>query len=335
MVDEIEPGTAWLQQGGGGLVQLSQREVQEATAVAAASGTPEAVKRRIAVILCAAEPAMTFGDVAERSGQSAKTVRVIVRRYREQGLAGLYRPGRKVMAATTALDAEISTIMHTPPPLGGRWSLRTLAAVLGHPKSTVARHCVALGVDLNPARRTKLAPLPTYDCIIGFMNDPPVYAIALQLSTGASRSQAAVPIAAVVAALDVAVVARTLDLPRHRTHETLRAFVTAIRTDTERLPASVFVAGYRASHGRDVVRDAQNTTGGALVTVRAVSFDSGMRNLARIVGSMGHRADGRCPERFGKLLINRIRAAGEAARERGVCVFWVHKSKQSAGGASL
>jgi transposase/transposase-like protein len=149
------------------------------------SSLPAGLVRRAEIILRSADGA-THQAVAEAVGVSLPVVGHWRRRYRAQGLAGLYdapRPGRP----RTHDEEEVAQLLRTV--LGARsedatqWSVRLVAASTGISKSTVQRYFSLFGVQPHRTKHFKLSTDPFFvekvRDIVGLYLNPPDNALVL------------------------------------------------------------------------------------------------------------------------------------------------------------
>ncbi|GGI98737.1 hypothetical protein GCM10011581_39900 [Saccharopolyspora subtropica] len=138
-------------------------------------------------IVLACEQEVTNTAVAERLGVSVDTVRTWRSRFvaeRLNGLAERPRPGRpSAISDDTIAQVLVRTL--SPPPIGRRWSTRSMAEAVGLSQSTVSRIWRTYRIRPRPghsalcpgAART-LLPLKIRD-VVGLFLDPPARVLAV------------------------------------------------------------------------------------------------------------------------------------------------------------
>jgi len=168
--------------------ELSLSPVDRATLErhAASRSLPHGLVRRAQIILLSAE-GVPNATIAARVGLSAPAVNHWRRRYRAQGLAGLYdapRSGRPREHDDERVAQLLRTVLRSAPPDGGtHWSVRTVAAKTRISKSTVQRYFRLFGVQPHRTRTFKLSPDPFFvekvRDIVGLYLNPPDNALVL------------------------------------------------------------------------------------------------------------------------------------------------------------
>jgi putative transposase len=146
---------------------------------------PQSLARRAQIILLAAD-GMSNTTIARRIGLSRPTVGLWRKRFRQQGLVGLYdelRPGGPRSIGDEQILALIRQTLETKPNDGTHWSCRSLAAATGLSKSTVHRTWKAFGLQPHRQKHFTLSPDPFFvekvRDIAGLYLDPPDKALVL------------------------------------------------------------------------------------------------------------------------------------------------------------
>src|SRR2546428_8242240 len=235
---------------------LAPPERAELESFARSRALPAGLVRRAQMLLLSAD-AVTNPAIAERFATSVSLVSLWRRRYRDQGLAGLYgevRPGRP----RTHDDDQIATLLkqtlETRPRDATQWTVRALSATTGISKSSVHRYLTLFGVQPHRQRGFKLSTDPFFveklRDVVGLYLNPPDHALVLSVDEKSQvqaleRTQPGLPLGlgyvqgithdyyrhgttTLFAALDVA--AGTVlhqCKPRHR-HQEFLAFLTQI-----------------------------------------------------------------------------------------------------------
>jgi transposase len=143
------------------------------------------VQRAEMVLLCA--DGLDNGTVADMVGVTRQTVGKWRKRFRTQGLMGLYdeaRPGRPRSIEEERVMELLYTTLHAKPPgEGDRWSVRTAAEEADLSKSTVQRVWSAFGVQPHRQKHFKLSTDPFFVekvlDITGLYLHPPDHAMVL------------------------------------------------------------------------------------------------------------------------------------------------------------
>jgi transposase len=143
------------------------------------------VRRAEIVLLCA--QGLDHGTIAEMVGTSRQTVGLWRRRFRQQGLMGLYderRPGRPRSIEDERIMELLQKTLHAKPSdESTHWSCRTLAEETGLSKSTVQRVWAAFGIQPQRQKHFKLSTDPFFVekviDITGLYLNPPEHAMVL------------------------------------------------------------------------------------------------------------------------------------------------------------
>jgi len=143
------------------------------------------VRRAEIVLLCA--QGLDHGTIAEMVGTTRQTVGLWRRRFRQQGLMGLYderRPGRpRSIEDERIMELLQKTLRSKPSDESTHWSCRTLAEETGLSKSTVQRVWAAFGIQPQRQKHFKLSTDPFFVekviDITGLYLNPPEHAMVL------------------------------------------------------------------------------------------------------------------------------------------------------------
>lgn len=143
------------------------------------------VRRSQIVLLCA--DGLTNSQVADRLGTSRQTVGKWRKRFRTQGLMGLYdeiRPGKPRSIEEEQVMSVLRTTLETEPPEGStHWTCRSMANQTGLSKSTVQRIWSAVGLQPHRQKYFKLSTDPFFAekviDIVGLYLNPPDTAMVL------------------------------------------------------------------------------------------------------------------------------------------------------------
>src|SRR3954447_19607447 len=166
-------------------IELTTAERAELEGLAGRRRTAQGLAKRARIVLAAAE-GRGKKAIARSLGADANTVGKWRRRFAQHRLDGLYDEPRSG-APRQIEDDEIAGIvrltLETTPPDATHWSLRSMAAAVGHAPSTV--HCLWKAFCLQPHRSDtfKLSTDPLFvekvRDIVGLYMAPPERAMAL------------------------------------------------------------------------------------------------------------------------------------------------------------
>jgi len=147
------------------------------------SRTGRAHDALIARVLLLLADGRTYREIAERTARSEPFISKWKRRFRADGLAGLYvrHAGRPADVLTPRLEARILNATRKPPTDGStHWSTRRLAKKLGVPHMTVARVWQKHGLQPHRMERYLASDDPAFEAkaadIIGLYLHPPQHA---------------------------------------------------------------------------------------------------------------------------------------------------------------
>jgi transposase len=145
------------------------------------SGRAEEVQRAKIILLLAS--GRSQWAVSRQLGCSINTVRLWLKRFEEERLAGLFsrHPGKVVSQQTAKLEAQILAAVQQKPKDGStHWSTRKLALALGTNHTRVARVLAKAGLQPHRLRRYLASDDPDFETkaadIIGLYLKPPVNA---------------------------------------------------------------------------------------------------------------------------------------------------------------
>jgi putative transposase len=166
-------------------LELSETERAQLTALAASRALPHGLVRRAQIILRSAA-----GEANKAIAASLRVSQPLVshwrRRYRAQGLAGLYdapRTGRPRTHDDDEVARMLRTVLQTRPKDATHWTVRGVATNTGISKSTVQRYFSLFGVQPHRTKSFKLSPDPFFvekvRDIVGLYLNPPDHALVL------------------------------------------------------------------------------------------------------------------------------------------------------------
>lgn len=166
-------------------IALASDERAQLRAISASRSLPAGLVRRARVILLSAE-GLANQEIAERVELSPAMVGHWRRRWRDQGLAGLYdapRSGRPRSHDDDAVAALLDTVLRSKPRNATHWSVRLAAEATGISKSTVQRYFALFGVQPHRTTSFKLSNDPVFvekvRDIVGLYLNPPDHALVL------------------------------------------------------------------------------------------------------------------------------------------------------------
>jgi putative transposase len=166
-------------------VELSEHVRRELQGWCRSRTLPAGLARRARLILLAAE-GLSNKAIAEKVGLSGAMVGVWRKRFRAQGLVGLYdepRPGGPRSIQDEQVAELIRQTLQTKPPDGTHWTCRSLAQHSGLSKSTVQRVWQAFGIQPHRQKHFKLSTDPYFvekvRDIVGLYLTPPDKALVL------------------------------------------------------------------------------------------------------------------------------------------------------------
>jgi transposase len=145
-------------------IELTAAERAELAGLAGRRRTAQGLARRARIVLAAAEGTENKA-IAQSLGADENTVGKWRRRFAERRLDGLYDEPRSGAPRRIA-DEEIAEIvrltLETTPPEATHWSLRSMAAAVGHAPSTVQRIWKAFCLQPHRSETFKLSTDPLF-----------------------------------------------------------------------------------------------------------------------------------------------------------------------------
>ena len=166
-------------------IELTVAERAELEGLAGRRRTAQGLARRARIVLAAAD-GMANKTIAQALGADENTVGKWRCRFAEQRLDGLYdepRPGAPRRIGDDAIAEMIRLTLETTPADATHWSLRALAAAVGHAPSTIHRIWRAFGLQPHRSETFKLSTDPLFvekvRDIVGLYLDPPERALVL------------------------------------------------------------------------------------------------------------------------------------------------------------
>ena len=166
-------------------IMLSAEERGELESLARRRATGQGLAQRARIVLAAAEGGNN-GLIAERLGLCRGTVGKWRERFAAHRLDGLHdepRPGAPRRIGDDVIADTIRRTLETRPPGATHWSLRSMAAAVGHAPSTIHRIWKAFGLQPHRAETFKLSADPLFvekvRDIVGLYLDPPDRAVVL------------------------------------------------------------------------------------------------------------------------------------------------------------
>jgi len=166
-------------------ITLSAAERRELEALARRRKTAQGLARRARIVLAAAD-GLENKAIVEKLGTNANTVGKWRRRFAELRLDGLHdepRPGAPRRIGDDEVAAVICRTLEETPPDATHWSLRSMAAAVGHAPSTIHRIWRAFGLQPHRSETFKLSKDPLFvdkvRDIVGLYLAPPDRALVL------------------------------------------------------------------------------------------------------------------------------------------------------------
>ena len=169
-------------------LSLSPRDREQLSTLAASRSLPHALVRRAQIILRSADGETNL-SIAAGLGVSVPLIGHWRKRYRTQGLAGLYdapRAGRPRTHDDERVATLLRTVLASPPTDGStHWSTRSVAQTTGISKSTVQRYFALFGVQPHRTTGFTLSTDPFFvekvRDIVGLYLNPPDAALVLSV----------------------------------------------------------------------------------------------------------------------------------------------------------
>lgn len=164
---------------------VSEAERAELESLARSRALPAGLVRRAKMILLSAD-GVSNTAIAQRFATSMALVSLWRRRYREQGVAGLYgevRPGRPRTHDDDRIASLLKKTLQARPSDATHWTVRALAQATRISKSSVHRYLALFGVQPHRSRSFKLSPDPFFiekvRDVVGLYLNPPDHALVL------------------------------------------------------------------------------------------------------------------------------------------------------------
>ena len=166
-------------------IELTVAERAELEGLAGRRRTAQGLARRARIVLAAGD-GMENKAIAQALAADENTVGKWRRRFAEQRVDGLYdepRPGAPRRIGDDAIAEMIRLTLETTPRDATHWSLRSMAAAVGHAPSTIHRIWRAFGLQPHRSETFKLSTDPLFvekvRDIVGLYLDPPERALVL------------------------------------------------------------------------------------------------------------------------------------------------------------
>ena len=166
-------------------IELTVAERAELEGLAGRRRTAQGLARRARMVLAAGD-GMENKAIAQALAADENTVGKWRRRFAEQRVDGLYdepRPGAPRRIGDDAIAEMIRLTLETTPRDATHWSLRSMAAAVGHAPSTIHRIWRAFGLQPHRSETFKLSTDPLFvekvRDIVGLYLDPPERALVL------------------------------------------------------------------------------------------------------------------------------------------------------------
>jgi transposase len=168
-------------------IELTPAERAELEGLAGRRRTAQGLARRARIVLAAAQ-GLENQAIARTIGADENTVGKWRRRFAERRLDGLHdepRPGAPRQIGDAEIAETIRLTLETTPPDATHWSLRSMAAAVGHAPSTIHGIWKAFCLQPHRAESFKLSSDPLFvekvRDIVGLYLAPPERAVVLCL----------------------------------------------------------------------------------------------------------------------------------------------------------
>jgi transposase len=168
-------------------IDLSVDERRALEGLAGRRRTAQGLARRARIVLLAAEGLENL-EICEELGVDANTAGKWRRRFAERRIDGLFdepRPGRPRAIGDAEIAETVRLTLETTPRGSTHWSLRSMAAAVGHAPSTIHRIWQAFGLQPHRVASFKLSKDPLFvekvRDIVGLYLAPPERALVLCL----------------------------------------------------------------------------------------------------------------------------------------------------------
>ncbi len=166
-------------------LEISAQTRAELEALSKSRSLPAGLVRRAKMVLWSVD-GLSNDQIAEHLRTSEPLVSLWRRRFREQGLAGLYgeaRPGRPRTHDDERIAALMRTTLRSKPRHATHWTIRALSEKTGISKSAVQRYLALFGVQPHRSRSFKLSTDPFFvdkvRDVVGLYLNPPEDALVL------------------------------------------------------------------------------------------------------------------------------------------------------------
>jgi transposase len=166
-------------------IELTAAERAELEGLASRRRTAQGLARRARIVLAAAA-GMENQVIARTVGADENTVGKWRRRFAERRIEGLRdepRPGAPRQIGDDEIAETIRLTLETTPPDATHWSLRSMAAAVGHAPSTIHRIWKAFCLQPHRTETFKLSTDPLFvervRDIVGLYMAPPEHAVVL------------------------------------------------------------------------------------------------------------------------------------------------------------
>ena len=166
-------------------VIMSSEVLEQLESMTRSRSISQTLAQRARIVLLSADGLPNYA-VADGVGVSPATVGKWRRRFRQQGLQGLYdelRPGKPRSISDEKIATLLRRTLNSPPKDATHWTCRSLAARTGLSKSTVQRVWHAFGIQPHRQKHFKLSNDPFFGekvrDIVGLYLNPPDHALVL------------------------------------------------------------------------------------------------------------------------------------------------------------
>src|SRR5437762_469153 len=166
-------------------IALTVAERVELEGLASRRRTAQGLARRARIVLAAAA-GLENQVIARTVGADENTVGKWRRRFAERRIEGLHdepRPGAPRQIGDAEIAETIRLTLDTTPPAAAHWSLRSMAAAVGHAPSTIHRIWQAFALQPHRTETSKLSTDPRFvekvRDIVGPYMAPPERAMVL------------------------------------------------------------------------------------------------------------------------------------------------------------
>jgi len=166
-------------------IQLSEAERKSLSESSRSRSLPHSFVRRAEIVLLSAD-GMSNSAIAARFGLTVPSIAYWRKRFRTDGIAGLYdqpRSGRPRTHDEDTLAKLLQKTLREKPSQQTHWSVRRLAKETGISKSSIQRYLVLFGVQPHRTKSFKLSNDPQFiekvHGIVGLYLNPPDKALVL------------------------------------------------------------------------------------------------------------------------------------------------------------